>query len=396
MMEPWNPVGRGILVTTLILLIGVPPTLSFVIFPELERHNLSTARAHRTALSVIGALLIGAGLTGTVLTGGNGQWSNIGSFITWIGSTPTGQAWTVFIVATAVAGAVTTGRHVLPDVVSRRFWLSTVLVGALAMLIGFCWTRYSTAVGTPTIAILVKVVHMGGGALWVGGLTVLAALPTLMPRDPDGDQTEFVLSTVRRFSIIAVTGVTVAFATGSIIVAWHVPTLTALATTPYGILLSVKVGLVLVAAAMGGFNRVILHEQIASSVRKSADTAVLPGMLTAVSPRITAADAVATVTRSVRLELAVLALATALSVALTTAVTPSYELLKPAVVASSELVRGVEFTKFTTLLKYGAIGVGLLGSLAVGYEAGQFDVGREPPASQPPQQPPDEAGPSRE
>lgn len=117
MMEPWNPVGRGILVTTLILLIGVPPTLSFVIFPELERHNLSTARAHRTALSVIGALLIGAGLTGTVLTGGNGQWSNIGSFITWIGSTPTGQAWTVFIVATAVAGAVTTGRHVLPDVV---------------------------------------------------------------------------------------------------------------------------------------------------------------------------------------------------------------------------------------------------------------------------------------
>lgn len=395
-MEPWNPVARGILVTTLVLLIGVPPTLSFVVFPELERRGLSTERAHRTALSAIGATLIGAGLAGTVLTVGNGQWSDVGSFVTWTGSTVTGRAWAAFIVAVAVAGAATTGRHVLPDAVSRRAWLGTVLVGALAMLIAFCWTRYSTAVETPIVAILVKVVHMGGGAIWVGGLAVLAALPTLMPDDPDGDQARFVLSAVRRFSIIAVTGVTVAFATGIVIVAWHVPTLTALATTPYGILLSVKVGLVLIAAVVGGFNRFVLHERIASSVRESADAAVLPGMLTAVSPRIAATDAVSTVTRSVRLELAVLALAMALSVALTTAVTPSYELLKPAVAASSEIVRGVEFTRFATLLELGAIGVGLTGSLAVGYEAGKFGVDRESPAGRTSQQARDEGGPSRE
>lgn len=395
-MEPWNPAARGILVTALVLLIGVPPTLSFVIFPELERRGLSPARAHRTALSVIGALLIGAGLAGTALAAGNGQWSDGGSFLTWVGSTAAGRAWAAFIVATAVSGAVTTGRHVRPDAVSRDVWLGAVWVGALAMLIGFCWTRYSVAVETPIVAILVKVAHMAGGALWVGGLAVLAALPTLMPRDPDGEAAEFVLSTVRRFSLIAVTGVTVAFATGTIIVAWHVPTLSALATTPYGILLSVKVGLVLVAAAMGGFNRVILHERIAASVRDSADTAVLPGMLTAVSPRITATDAVATVTRSVRLELAVLALAMALSVALTTAVTPSYELLKPAVAASSELVRGVELTRFATLLELGAIGVSVAGSLAVGYEAGQFGVDRESPAGQTTQQSSDDAALSRE
>lgn len=395
-MEPWNPAARGVLVTTLVLLIGVPPTLSFVIFPELEHRGLSPTRAHRTALSAIGVLLIGAGLTGTALAVGYGRWSDLGSFLTWVGSTATGRAWTAFIVATAVAGAVTTGRHVRPDAVSRDIWLRTVWIGALAMLIGFCWTRYSTAVETPIVAILVKVLHMGGGAVWVGGLAVLAALPTLMPDDPDGDQAGFVLSTVHRFSIIAVTGVTVAFATGIVIVAWHVPTLTALATTPYGVLLSVKVGLVLVAAVMGGFNRFVLHERIASSVRESADAAVLPGMLTAVSPRIAATDAVSTVARSVRLELAVLALAMALSVALTTAVTPSYELLKPAVAASSEIVRGVEFTRFATLLELGAIGVGLAGSLAVGYEAGQFGVDREPPAGRTSQRPRDDGGSSRE
>lgn len=395
-MEPWNPAARGVLVMTLMLLIGVPPTLSFVIFPELERRGLSPTRAHRAALSAIGTLLIGEGLTGTALAVGYGQWSDIGSFLIWVGSTAAGRAWATFIVATAIAGAVTTGWHIRPDIVSRDVWLKTVWIGALVMLIGFCWTRYSTAVETPAVAILIKVIHMAGGALWVGGLAVLAALPTLMPRDPDGEAVAFVLSTVRRFSVIAVTGVTVAFATGAIIVAWHVPTLSALATTSYGILLSVKVGLVLIAAALGGFNRIVLHESIAATSRDSADTAMLPGMLTAISPRINATDAVATVARSVRLELAVLALALVLSVALTTAVTPSYELLKPTVAASSELVQGVEFTRFETLLELGAIGVGLAGSLAVGYEAGQFGVDREPLADQTTQQSHNDASLSRE
>ncbi|MDL5360839.1 copper resistance D family protein [Halalkalicoccus sp. NIPERK01] len=383
-MEPWNPVFRGVLVTALVLLVGVPPTLSFVVFPELERRGLDTARAHRVALSVITVTLIGAGLAASALAVGNAGASEM-EFLAWASSTVAGWAWGTLVVAALVAGALTVGRHTRPGRVSRRLWLATVFVGAFAMLVAFCWTRYSVAIESPAVAILVKVGHMTGGALWVGGLMVLAVLPALVPRDANADadaaieveRAELVLSTVRRFSLIAVSGVTLAFATGAVIAAWHVPTLTALVTTPYGILLSAKVGLVVIAAGIGGFNRVVLHEGIAYSVGESNDTAALPGMLTGFGPRIAAGDAVSAVARSVRLELAILLGAMGLSVALTTAVTPSYELLEPAVAASSEVVRGVALTEFETLLELGAISIAVVGSLALGYELGKLDVDRE-------------------
>lgn len=391
MMEPWTPLFRGVLVAALILLVGVPPTLSFVVFPELERRGLDTTRARHGALSIITATLIGAGLAASALAVGNARASEVGTFLAWMGSTPAGGAWTVFIAAAVVSGAVTAGHRASSERVSRRFWLGTVSVGALVMLVAFCWTRFSTAVENPAVAVFVKFAHMGGGALWVGGLAVLAVLPWLVPRDPETDLARFVLSTVRRFSIIAVTGVTVAFATGVVIAAWHVPTLSALVTTRYGVLLSLKVGLVVVAAAIGGFNRVVLHDEIAYSVGESKGVAALPGMLTGVRPQIASSEAVSAVTRSIRLELAILALAVGLSVALTTAVTPSYELLEPAVAASSEVVRGVPLTEFGTLLELGAVSIGLAGSLAVGYEVGKFGVEREPLSTQVPPQPHDEA-----
>lgn len=376
MMDPWSPVFRGVLVTALMLLIGAPPTFWFVVFPELERRGIDTMRARRVALSIVGTTLIGAVIAETALTVGHAQSSSVDAFAAWVSSTAAGQAWAAGIAVAFVPGVLTVGHRVIPARVPRRPWLMTVFVGALAMLVAFCWTHYSTAIAIPTVAILVKVGHMTGAALWVGGLAVLAALPALIPRDPDADMAKFVLGVVRRFSMIAVAGVTVAFTTGIIITVWHVPTLTALGTTLYGILLSVKVGLVLVAAAIGGINRFILHEQIAAGVGESNDTAALPGLLTGVGPRIAATDAVSTVVRSIRVELAILVVAVGLSVVLTTAVTPSYEVLDPAVAVAGEIFKGIALIGFATLLKLGAGGIALIGSLVLGYELGKFGVDR--------------------
>lgn len=374
-IDPGSPAFRGVLVAALMLLVGAPPTLRFVVFPELERRGLDTSRAHYAALAFVEVTLVGAILAGTALTVANAPTVDVGSYVTWTGSTSAGQAWVAFVAAAFVTGALTAGRHALPDRVSRRLWLGTVFVGGLVMLAAFCWTRYSTAVGSPAVAILAKFGHMTGAALWVGGLAVLAVLPAFVSRESDTDTARFVLAATRRFSMIAVTGVTVAFATGVVIAAWHVPTLTALVTTPYGILLSLKAGLVSAAAVIGGFNRFVLHEQIAYSVRESNETA-LPGMLTVVGPRIAATDAVSTFARSIRLELAVLVLSIGLSVALTTAVTPSYELLVPAVTASNGILGVVALVGFAKLLKLGAVGIALAGSLALGYELGKFGAGQ--------------------
>lgn len=135
-----------------------------------------------------------------------------------------------------------------------------------------------------------------------------------------------------------------------------------------------KVGLVLLAAAIGGFNRFVLHEQISNSVSDSSATAALPGLLAVVEPRIATDEAISMVTRSVRFELLVLAVAIGLSVALTTVVTPSYELLEPVTVTPGTIIAGGALSVFTELLGLGAVGIGLAGALALGYELGQLDI----------------------
>lgn len=373
-VEPWNPAFRGVAVASLMLLIGGPPTLLAVVFPELERRSLDTGRTSRLALSVTGVTVAVAALTGSVLAIGEARPAGIGAFTVWMGSATTGQAWVAFVLAALLVGALTAGRRWLPHRVSRRCWLGAVFVGALAMLLAFCWTRFSMAVEVPAVAIVTKVGHMTGAALWVGGLAVLAALPAFLPRDSDADTASFALAVVRRFSIIAVAGVTVSFATGVVIAAWHVPTLTALTTTPYGLLLSVKVVLVSLAAAIGGFNRFVLHERIALSMNGGGDAAILPGLLTVIEPRIDPKDAVSVLTRSVRIELVVLLVAIVLSVLLTTAVTPSFELLESTVEGSAELFGWRLFVGFAEALQYGAIAIGLAGALALGYELGKSAV----------------------
>lgn len=357
---------------TLMLLLGAPPTLRFVVFPELKRRGLDTTRADGVALTVVGTSLIGAAFAATAITIANVRPSDAGSFAVWATTASAGWAWVALVAIAAILGTVTVGRYLRPGSVPRRRWLAVVSFGALAMLVAFCATRYSVAVDNPAVAVLVKVGHMTGAALWVGGLVVLAVLPALIPRDPGSDEVpaRFVLSAVRRFSIIAVAGVTIAFATGIIIAAWHVPTPSALVTTSYGVLLSAKVGLVVIAALLGGFNRLVVHERIARSVAGSNDPAVLPGMLTVAAPRIEPTDAVSTITRSVRVELVVLVAATALSVVLTTAITPSYELLEPPVTASTDVFGIIELAD---LCELSAVGIGLSGSLALGYEVGKFD-----------------------
>lgn len=364
-----SPALRGVLIGAIMMLVGGPPTLQYVVRPELDRHGLKTARMDRFASMTVGAAIVGAVLAASALAVSTVEASGARSLVGWVSATPDGRAWLALVVVAGFLGVLTAGRRFL----SPRRWLDAVFVGGLAMLLAFCWTRYSVAVDSPAVAIVAKFGHMTGAALWVGGLAVLAAFPALLASEPDeATVAPLIRSIIRRFSMIAVVGVTVAFATGIAIAAWHVPTLSALVSTPYGLLLSAKVGLVSLAAAIGGFNRVVVHERIAPSADEPRSTAAIPGLLAVAKPRITPSDAISAVTRSVRLELAVLVVAVALSVVLTT-MTPSYELFGATVAASSQFVAGAA-VGFATLLKTSAVTIALVGSLALGYELGASDL----------------------
>lgn len=359
---------RTILVLSLILLIGAPPIFSIILL-ELESRDLDVTRTYRAAVYLVGTALVAAILSATALAIGDVLSSDAVAFDAWITSTAEGQAWGVLVIIGFVIGALTIGHHLSGGHGSPQLWLKMVFSGGLAMIVAFCWTRYSPAAESATVAILVKSVHMTGAALWTGGLAVLAVLPTLLPRSSI-DSVRLVLSVIRRFSAIAILGVTAAFTTGIVIASWHVPTLEALIETPYGVLLSLKIGLVLLAAAIGGFNRFLLHEQIAKSVDETGYVAAPPDLLAFVRPQITSLDALPTFVSSVRLELLFLLLVVGISVGLTTTVTPAYELLEFTEVSTVYIAERVVDVRLTNIFFLGAIGTLLAGSLMLGYELG--------------------------
>ncbi|WP_254535620.1 CopD family protein [Halomarina litorea] len=377
-MTPVEPLLRGVLVTALMVLVGAPPVFGFAVFPELARRGLDTAPAARVARgalvwTLLVALASGAGLA-AVRAGG------IGALGGWSVGTAAGGAWVALTAVGVGLIAVTVARRSAPDALSRRRWLCTVLVGGSAMLLAFCWTRYSSAVDSAALAISVKFLHMLSAAVWVGGLGVLAALPRLVPGEGGDDAASVAAALVRRFSLLAVAAVTVAFVTGVLIVTWHVPSAVALVTTPYGLALSLKVLLVLGAAGLGGFNRFVVHQHLQHAGREGG---ALPG-LAVFAALHGEGDAVASLVRAVRLELAVLLAVVAVSVLLTSTFAPSYEALSvPAPTAGALLDVGRQTTDaafdavFRSALEFGAIGIALLGSLTLGYELGEFSVRRQ-------------------
>lgn len=107
------------------------------------------------------------------------------------------------------------------------------------------------------LLVVTDVVHLGAGAVWLGGLAGLAlALPTLASRARE------TAALVTRFSTLAAAVLAVLVATGSLM-AWRVlGSWAGLVDTAYGRLLLVKVGVALVVVALAGFNRLRLLPRV--------------------------------------------------------------------------------------------------------------------------------------
>lgn len=133
--------------------------------------------------------------------------------------------------------------------------------GALGLLAlgGFSLEGHSRATHLRTAMVSSDVVHLGAGAVWLGGIVAL----TMAFRD-DLDTSRRALL-VRRFSDAALLAVAVVGLTG-VVMAWIVlPTAGELTSTGYGLALVVKVSLVAVVAALGAINRCLLVPLISSA-----------------------------------------------------------------------------------------------------------------------------------
>jgi putative copper export protein/mono/diheme cytochrome c family protein len=131
-------------------------------------------------------------------------------------------------------------------------------VGAVTLL-ALALSSHSAAAWANPLAVLFDLLHLGAGALWVGGLTVLAVvLPrALRTESQSGGWLPLLLPAMRRFTPWAMGSVAVLLLTGGFQVWLHIPRPQALVQTTYGSALGLKLLLILPMLFLGGVNGLV-------------------------------------------------------------------------------------------------------------------------------------------
>jgi copper transport protein len=252
--------AKGGLLLALVALVGTPVTLAAAVHPVSERFGVGRERLDRRAnaallgaaclfvLSAFSLGLVRAASTTGLSAGGLATFAGLGL----------GRAWLAQLaIGAGLVGILWLGRRgrLLPN-----HWLAASVAGGVAAMAVVAATGHSASFeGFPGIA--VHLGHLVGGALWVGGLAVLALfVPALL--DGHAEARTAAAAIVRRFSVVAVAGVALAFASGLVLAAWHVPDPGSLGTTTYGRALSVKLALLGGAVGLGGLNRFVLGRRL--------------------------------------------------------------------------------------------------------------------------------------
>lgn len=140
--------------------------------------------------------------------------------------------------------------------------------GALVAVVAPALVGHTRAFEPVGLLVVTDVVHLAAGATWLGGLVGLAiTLPLLAHRERE------VALVVSRFSSAAAAVLALLVATGSLM-AWRVlGSWSGLVDTAYGRLLLVKIGIVLVVAALAGYNRFRLLPRAGAAVGHGERTA---------------------------------------------------------------------------------------------------------------------------
>ena len=144
-------------------------------------------------------------------------------------------------------GMVVRGARVTPPDATER---ALLLAGALLALAGPSLVGHTRAFAPAPVLVAWDVMHVTAGAVWLGGLVGLVlSLRALAGREVLAAQT------LARFSTIAAFALVVVAAAGSFL-AWRIlGSWAGFVETTYGWLLLTKIGIALVVAAIGGWNR---------------------------------------------------------------------------------------------------------------------------------------------
>jgi putative copper export protein len=171
-----------------------------------------------------------------------------------------------------------------------RRWLLAAGLGAGAVALGT--TKFPDAVpddwGRTTFETIVWMLHLLGGAVWLGGLAGLALL-TVPGAVAPADRDAFWSTVIRRFSAAAMACVA-AIALSGLFLYWeHVDGPSQLLTTMYGRVLGVKILIFGTLLSLGAFNQFWLHPRI-DALRAAGDQRPLRTVLVRRFPAVVAVE----------------------------------------------------------------------------------------------------------
>lgn len=280
--------------------VGVGLVVAWLALPE-PAGGVVAARLRRAAVAVA-ILVVVTGVLEFVADAARSRRVGIGR----------GFGWTVLDgylhVAPARGGTVGAGVVGLLDlgvglllalsllVVSRQAaragaWV-VVLLGLVTVAIPHM--PFGQAHAQDVIRAVLIVGHVWGAMVWAGGLLALAVaglvgrLGSVEAAEPAGEDWARVWA---RFGSVALGAVGVLVVSGSWLAWTHVGTPAQLFTTPYGRYLAIKLALVLVMLAAGGYNARVLLPRIAAA-RAAGDRAGLVRLAVRHFPKVVAAEAV--------------------------------------------------------------------------------------------------------
>ncbi|OIB55989.1 copper resistance CopC/CopD family protein [Natrialba sp. SSL1] len=320
-VPPVEAGAKALLLIGVVGLIGIPAITTLAVGPAFARTQRREAIDRRLTRLLVGAavlMFVGAFALGLARSTALGPLSV--ETITQFAETPLGQAWLVqSVLSLALVGLTVAITRRRPP---RRTSLVGTFIGALAIAGTIAWTSHSATAIDRLQGALVDFVHLVGAGLWVGGLVVLAfvVLPHVRAADTD-DRSALLARTIRRYSILALVGVTLVVTTGLVLASWHVPTADGLTDTFYGLTLVAKLVLIAAALALGGVTRFVLLGRLESAGKTGATGDARPASTDGGVDRDDDFTTGSRIAHAVRLEVALLIVVVLLSGVLTSAPT---------------------------------------------------------------------------
>lgn len=137
--------------------------------------------------------------------------------------------------------------------------------GTAAILASFLFDGHTVSEGPRALHAIINVVHVAAGAVWAGGLLMMALVIWRRFRQKSPVAT---VSLALRFSVVAAVAVVTAGVAGSVLAILVLDSVSELWTTPWGRILLAKVALVCVAGGAGAYNHFVLIPQLDGGIHR--------------------------------------------------------------------------------------------------------------------------------